>query len=60
MILAPVTNVLSCFILVLVLILIWKLSKKVRVGKSSVATKNRIDLLVTVSHIVITLAYTIT
>ncbi len=40
--------------------LIYNLSKKVRVGKRIVATKNKVDLLVTTSHIVITLAFSLT
>ena len=60
LVLAPLTNLLSCLILCFVLKLIYNLSKKVRVGKSAVFSKNKVDLIVTTSHIVITLAFSLT
>jgi hypothetical protein len=59
-ILGPVTNLISCLILVLVIRHIYKLSKQVDVGKDAVSAKSKVNRFVTVSHIVVTLAFTVT
>jgi hypothetical protein len=59
-ILGPVTNLISCLILAIVIWLVVKMSRKVQVGMGAVAAKNKINTLVTTSHIGVTLAYTLT
>ncbi len=54
----PVTNLISCLILAMVIWLVLKLSRKVQVGLSAVAAKNKVNTLVTASHIGVTLVYT--
>ena len=56
----PIVAVLSCLILGMVVFLVLKLSRQVRVGKNAVAAKRQINVLVTVSHIVVALTFTIT
>ncbi len=57
-ILGPVTNCISCLILALVIRLINKLSNQAESDLKSVATKRKVNSLVTGSHIGVTLAYT--
>ena len=40
--------------------LIYKISKEVKVGRDSVSSKNKVNALVTTSHIVVTVAYAAT
>jgi hypothetical protein len=56
--LGPLTNLISCFILTMVVYKVVKLSKQVQVGKDAVAAKNKINTLVTASHVGVTLACT--
>jgi hypothetical protein len=58
-ILGPVTNLISCLILALVIRHIYKLSKQVQAGSDTVAEKRKMNTLVTASHIGVTLAYTV-
>ena len=58
-ILGPVTNLISCLILALVMRHIHRLSKQVKVGSDTVAAKRKVNTLVTVSHIGVTLAFTV-
>jgi len=58
-ILGPVTNLISCLILALAMRHIYRLSKQVKVGKTAVAAKQKVNTLVTASHIGVTLAYTV-
>ena len=59
-ILGPVTNLISCLILAMVIWLVVKMSRQVQAGNGAVAAKNKVNTLVTASHIVVTLAYTLT
>jgi hypothetical protein len=59
-ILGPVTNLISCLILAMVIWLVVKMSRQVQVGMGVVAAKNKVNTLVTASHIGVTLAYTLT
>ena len=59
-ILGPVTNLISCLILAMVIWLVVKMSRQVQVRMSGVAAKNKVNTLVTGSHIGVTLAYTLT
>ena len=56
----PVTNLISCLILAMVIWLVVKMSRQVQVGMGAVAAKNKVNTLVTASHIGVTLAYTFT
>lgn len=56
-ILGTLAIVLSCVIITLVLCLIFKISRQVRVGKTAISNKRQVNVLVTLSHILITLAY---
>ena len=58
-ILGPVTNLISCLILALVIRHIYRLSKQVQAGSDTVAAKRKVNTLVTASHIGVTLAYTV-
>ena len=58
--LGPLTNLISCLILAIVIVLVVQMSRKVHMGASDVAAKARINTLVTSSHIGVTLAFTIT
>ena len=58
-ILGPTTNLISCLILSLVIRYIYKITQQVELGRNSVTTKNKVNMLVTSSHIGVTLAYTI-
>jgi hypothetical protein len=55
-----VANIISCLILVLVLRLVYKITSKVVTGRDGVRIKTKINTLVTVSHICVTLVYTFT
>jgi hypothetical protein len=59
-ILGPATNLTSCLILAMVIWQVIKMSRQVQLGRGAVADKNKINTLVTTSHIGVTLAYTIT
>ncbi len=59
-ILGPVTNLISCLILAMVIWLVVKMSRQVQAGMGGVASKNKVNTLVTASHISVTLAYTLT
>ena len=58
-ILGPVTNLISCMILALVIRFIYKLSKRVETGKETAAVASKLNALVTGSHIGVTLVYTV-
>ncbi len=53
-------NLTSCVILALVMRLLHRMTKSVGVGSDSVKAKYKISFLVTISHICVTLAFTIT
>ncbi len=59
-ILGPVTNLISCLILAMVIRLVVRMSRQVQAGMGVVAAKNKINTLVTASHIGVTLAFTFT
>jgi hypothetical protein len=59
-ILGPLTNLISCLILTMVIVQVVKISRQVQTGGSIGAAKIKTDLLVTGSHIGVTLANTIT
>ena len=56
-VLSVTTNAISCFILGLVIRLVFKISHQVRVGKNVMATKRQINALVTTSHLIVTVSY---
>ena len=60
MILGPITNIISCLILALVLRLIYKMTRTVEMGREEVDAKLAINSLVTGSHICVTLVLTVT
>ena len=59
-ILGPTSSLISCIILGLVIRHIYKMSNQLEAGRNAVSAKIKIDMFVTGSHIVITLAVTIT
>ena len=59
-IIGPLANIISCLILTLVLCLVLKLSRQVQVGSDDITKKKKVNVLVTISHICITLACTFT
>ena len=58
-ILCALTNLISCSILTLVIRLIYKLSKRTVVGREVVQAKNKVNAIMTASHVGVTLAFTI-
>jgi hypothetical protein len=64
LILGPVTNLISCLILAMIIWRVVRMSRQVQVGLGAVAAKNKVNLFVTASHIGVltgvTLAYTLT
>ncbi len=54
------TNLISCLILAMVIWLVVKMSRQVQAGMGAVAAKNKVNTLVTASHIGVNLAYTLT
>jgi len=58
-ILGPVTNLISCLILALVVRHIYRLSNQVQAGSDTVAAKRKVNMIVTASHIGVTLAFTV-
>ncbi len=59
-ILGPVTNLISCLILAMVIWLVVRMSRQVQLGMGAVAANNKVNTIVTASHIGVTLAYTLT
>ena len=55
-----ISNFLACIILVLVVRLLTRMTKSIEVGKDKIDRKNKINSLVTATHILVTLAYSIT
>jgi len=58
-ILGPVTNLISCLILALVMRHVYLLSKQVQAGSDTVAAKRKVNSLVTASHIGVTIAFSV-
>ena len=55
-----ISNFFACIILVFVVRLLTKMTKKVEVGKDNLEKKNKINSFVTATHILVTVAYSIT
>jgi hypothetical protein len=60
LIVGSIANLISCLILTLVLFLVVKLSRKVKFGKDGVVKNNKINAVVTSSHIMVTLGFVVT
>lgn len=58
-ILCALTNLISCSILILVMRLIYKLNKRAVVDREFVKAKNKINAIMTASHVGVTLDFTI-
>lgn len=59
-ILGPLTNFSACFILAMVVLMVLKMSKQVKVGGQTILARNKVSVLITMSHVGVTLTYTIT
>ena len=59
-VMGPSLNLISCVILALVIRHVHRLTKKVETGSETVVAKRKMNTLVTISHIGVTFAFTIT